>query len=277
MSVVQITNVNILEPESHFLAPYKFEITFECLSPLEDDLEFKLVYVGSADNTTLDQELDSLLVGPVPVGVNKFVFEAEAPKVDKIPNEDIVGVTVILLSCSYKEKEFVRIGYYVDNLYIDEELQANTPEVPVLDKIFRRILADKPRVTRFPINWDDPHRVEVPPVQRLDGEMCDDDDMDTDLRDGDEIVGGEDDDDEEEDELEDEDEEDEDEKGEVDLDMTEEQDEAEILSDDDDEGAVYEDDDDNMATDDAEHSRSAFGADAASYSAISTGGGMDIE
>ncbi|KAJ1892718.1 hypothetical protein LPJ66_006175, partial [Kickxella alabastrina] len=67
-------------------------------------------------------------------------------------------------------------------------------------------------------------------------------------------------------------------KGEVDLDMMEEQDEAEILSDeDDDEGAVYEDDDDNMATDDAEHSRSAFGADAASYSAISTGGGMDIE
>ncbi|ORX73759.1 anti-silencing protein [Linderina pennispora] len=117
MSVVNITNVTILEPQGHFMDPYKFEITFECLSQLDDDLEFKLVYVGSAENTTLDQELDSLLVGPVPVGVNKFVFEADAPQVHKLPKEDIIGVTVILLTCSYKTKEFVRIGYYVDNAY----------------------------------------------------------------------------------------------------------------------------------------------------------------
>ncbi|KAJ2838200.1 Histone chaperone asf1, partial [Coemansia erecta] len=168
MSVVKITNVNILEPESHFLASYKFEITFECLSQLDDDLEFKLIYVSSPENKKLDQELDSLLVGPVPVGVNKFVFEADAPKVDRIPKEDIIGVTVILLSCSYKEKEFVRIGYYVDNMYTDEELQANPPESPLLDRIFRRILADKPRVTRFPINWDDPHKIEDVPAQKVD-------------------------------------------------------------------------------------------------------------
>ncbi|KAJ2721356.1 Histone chaperone asf1 [Coemansia sp. Benny D115] len=190
MSVVQITNVNILEPETHFLAPYKFEITFECLSNLDDDLEFKLIYVSSADNTSLDQELDSLLVGPVPIGVNKFVFEADAPKPEKIPKEDVTGVTVILLSCSYKEKEFVRIGYYVDNMYNDEELQNNPPEVPLLDRIVRRVLADKPRVTRFPINWDDPQKTELPPVQQVDEEMDGNED---------EIVGGEEDEEEEED------------------------------------------------------------------------------
>ncbi|KAI9502909.1 histone chaperone ASF1, partial [Coemansia spiralis] len=166
MSVVRILNVNVPEPKSHFLAPYRLEVTFECLSPLDDvDLEFKIVYVGSAENTTMDQELDSLLVGPVPVGVNKFEFVADAPQVEKIPKEDLVGVTVILLTCSYKDKEFERIGYYVDNAYVDEELQQNPPEAPVLDRIYRNILADKPRVTRFPINWDDPHKVEAPPAQ----------------------------------------------------------------------------------------------------------------
>lgn len=39
------------------------------------DLEFKLIYVGSAETETHDQVLESLLVGPVPVGVNKFVLE----------------------------------------------------------------------------------------------------------------------------------------------------------------------------------------------------------
>lgn len=39
------------------------------------DLEFKLVYVGSADDESYDQTLETLAVGPVPVGVSKFVFE----------------------------------------------------------------------------------------------------------------------------------------------------------------------------------------------------------
>ncbi|VDP93843.1 unnamed protein product [Echinostoma caproni] len=39
------------------------------------DLEWKLVYVSSAYNASLDQTLDSILVGPVPVGRHQFLFE----------------------------------------------------------------------------------------------------------------------------------------------------------------------------------------------------------
>lgn len=39
------------------------------------DLEWKLIYVGSAESEMYDQELDDIMVGPVPVGVNKFVFQ----------------------------------------------------------------------------------------------------------------------------------------------------------------------------------------------------------
>jgi histone chaperone ASF1 len=38
-------------------------------------LEFKIVYVGSAEDDRYDQVLDSIMVGPVPVGINKFVFQ----------------------------------------------------------------------------------------------------------------------------------------------------------------------------------------------------------
>lgn len=64
-------------------------------------------------------------MGPVPEGRHKFLFEAPAPDHTKIPVTDIVGVTVILLTCAYKNKEFLRVGYYVSNEYETTELQVS--------------------------------------------------------------------------------------------------------------------------------------------------------
>lgn len=88
------------------------------------------------------------------MGVNKFLFEADPPNTARIPGSDILGVTVILLSCTYDDREFVRVGYYVNNEYVDPAMNEEPPAKPVLDKLRRNILADKPRVTRFQIKWD---------------------------------------------------------------------------------------------------------------------------
>merc|ERR1712230_141411 len=101
MSVVSLLGVKILNNPAPFTAPYEFEITFECLEQLREDLEWKLTYVGSATSAEHDQELDSLLVGPIPIGVNKFIFEADPPNLSRLPSSEIIGVTVILLTCSY--------------------------------------------------------------------------------------------------------------------------------------------------------------------------------
>jgi histone chaperone ASF1 len=100
-----------------------------------------------------DQELDSLLVGPIPIGVNKFVFAADSPDTKRIPDAEVLGVTVILLTCAYAGREFVRVGYYVNNEYDSEEMNADPPSKPILDRVRRNILAEKPRVTRFAIKW----------------------------------------------------------------------------------------------------------------------------
>ncbi|RMZ70271.1 histone chaperone asf1 [Pyrenophora seminiperda CCB06] len=158
---------------ARFDEPYEFEITFECLEQLQKainkkaDLEWKLTYVGSATSNEFDQELDSVFVGPLPVGVNKFQFRADPPNLSRIPNSEIIGVTVILLSCSYEEREFVRVGYYVNNEYTDEALALDPPTKPVIEKVQRQILAEKPRVTRFAIKWDSEESAppEFPPEQ----------------------------------------------------------------------------------------------------------------
>lgn len=64
-----------------------------------------------------------------------------------------MGVTVLLLTCSYIGQEFVRIGYYVNNDYDDEQLREEPPPKVLIDRVQRNILSDKPRVTKFPINF----------------------------------------------------------------------------------------------------------------------------
>lgn len=100
-----------------------------------------------------DQELDTLLVGPIPIGVNKFIFQADPPNTSRIPDAEIIGVTVILLTCAYDGREFVRVGYYVNNEYDSVELTNDPPAKPILERVLRNVLAEKPRVTRFAIKW----------------------------------------------------------------------------------------------------------------------------
>ena len=81
-------------------------------------------------------------------------IQADPPDIAKIPADDAVGVTVVLITASYREQEFVRVGYYVTNEYEDMELRENPPQEPQFDKLVRAIAANEPRVTKFKINWD---------------------------------------------------------------------------------------------------------------------------
>lgn len=157
MARVVVTNVEVLDNPSKFTNPFQFEVIFDCIAPgITGELEWKLIYVGSAEDDKYDQELDSILVGPVEVGTNKFVFQAPAPDPSHIPEKDLLEVTVILLTCSYLDQEFIRIGYYVNNDYGDNKLLSeNPPTKPSVNDIWRHILADQPRVTRIQINWNE--------------------------------------------------------------------------------------------------------------------------
>uniref|UniRef100_A0A915PVN8 Uncharacterized protein n=1 Tax=Setaria digitata TaxID=48799 RepID=A0A915PVN8_9BILA len=133
--------------------PFKLEITFECYEPLADDLDWELVYVGSGESNAYDQILDSILVGPVVEGRHKFIFEADGPDPSKIPESEIVGVTVLLLKCRYMEQEFINIGWFIATEYTDPEFQEEPPTSPVLEKLQRRVCTDDVRVTTFAIKW----------------------------------------------------------------------------------------------------------------------------
>lgn len=59
-----------------------------------------------------------------------FIEQADAPNTGLIPESDAVGVTVVLITCTYRGQEFIRIGYYVNNEYTDPDLRENPPVKP---------------------------------------------------------------------------------------------------------------------------------------------------
>ena len=98
------------------------------------------------------------------------IIKADPPNTAKIPADDAVGVTVVLITASYRDQEFVRVGYYVNNEYEDPELREEPPTEPNFNKLCRTIATEQPRVTKFKINWDSAtastaNPTEEPPVQ----------------------------------------------------------------------------------------------------------------
>ena len=152
---------------------------------------WKITYVGSAESNAYDQVLEEVAVGPIVVGTYEFILEASAPDAETIPASDLVGITVVLVTCSYmgqnpEPKEFIRVGakthhqlsapprdartqltfaphilfagYYVNIEYEDQELRDNPPARPLahLHNLSRHVVDDQPRVTKFHVLFDEP-------------------------------------------------------------------------------------------------------------------------
>ncbi|KAF0916847.1 hypothetical protein E2562_014595, partial [Oryza meyeriana var. granulata] len=146
---IKNTNFRLKETVLQLMSTRNFLISscsasFLELLPTFTNLEWKLIYVGSAEDENYDQLLENVLVGPVNVGTYRFVLQADPPDPSKIREEDIIGVTVLLLTCSYMGQEFIRVGYYVNNDYDDEQLREEPPMKLLIDRVQRNILADKP-------------------------------------------------------------------------------------------------------------------------------------
>ena len=155
MASINILNIKPKTTLNKFTDPFSFEIIFEVLSQITKEMEWKMIYIGSAEDKKYDQILEAVeIVGPFQLGSMEFELVGDAPDISKIPESVILGVTAIILCCSYNNQEFFRCGYYLNNLYDNEQMNLNPPEKVDKDHIIRSLLADKPRITRFDIDWD---------------------------------------------------------------------------------------------------------------------------
>ena len=69
---------NVALPQMTSNAVFELAIITKKICHPGTDLEWKLIYVGSAEDETYDQLLESVLVGPVNVGNYRFVLQVPA-------------------------------------------------------------------------------------------------------------------------------------------------------------------------------------------------------
>ena len=154
MSSVNVLNIVPKNPITKFTDQFSFNILIEVLAELKKEIEWKMVYITS-ENQNYDQILNDIEIDPPnQLGQMKFVFEGDAPDITKIPENDVIGVAAILLCCSYNGKEFFRCGYYLNITYDNEEMNINMPEKINVEHLVRNMLADKPRIVKYEIDWE---------------------------------------------------------------------------------------------------------------------------
>uniref|UniRef100_A0A8C9HL50 Histone chaperone asf1-like n=1 Tax=Piliocolobus tephrosceles TaxID=591936 RepID=A0A8C9HL50_9PRIM len=157
MSEVNVTKVVVNNPICDILDPFVFTIEFEALNKLEADLEWKIFYISAVNNeeeNNDDIELDNIFLGPIERGVMMFDYAVNPPDYNNMDADRVLGLQAILISANYKEKEFIRIAYYMNAFYKDIELREKPPLIPQYDKICRHIFVDNPRIVKFSIPWD---------------------------------------------------------------------------------------------------------------------------
>lgn len=175
--IVEVLNVEVLNNPAPVASPIQFQISFECSQAgLKEDIEWQMIHTVHADGANLDTELDAILVGPVMVGKNKFIFEVPPPDIRKIPRHELLDLTGLVLVGKYNDQTFIRVGYYTRvefpfELPLDEQQRPILPTTINYDQLIRNIASDKPRVTRYIIPWDE-EVDDVVKIEQLGLEEC---------------------------------------------------------------------------------------------------------
>uniref|UniRef100_A0A0N4ZMR6 Histone chaperone asf1 n=1 Tax=Parastrongyloides trichosuri TaxID=131310 RepID=A0A0N4ZMR6_PARTI len=152
-SLISVTSVELTNNPAPFNDKLHFSITFNCVEAINKPLSFDIVYIGCPNDTEHDQVLDTITVPEVTVGNHTVTVEVDPPVADKIPKDDFVGVTAIMLKAFYNGQLFNKISWYCVIEYTDPELMENKPENPIIEKLQRRVIFDEPRNVIYNIKW----------------------------------------------------------------------------------------------------------------------------
>ena len=72
MAQVHINNIQVRNNPGQVLDPFSFDITFECFSQLPGTFDWKIIYIGSPNNSNFDQIIDQFEMENLSPGVNQF-------------------------------------------------------------------------------------------------------------------------------------------------------------------------------------------------------------
>lgn len=152
--LVQLLELELLgDNPGSYCAPLKWRVRVESSQALSEPLSISFVWVGSSTSSDYDQVLDNFSVGPLSEGITEFELECDAPNPEDVPRDELLGLTILIISFQFKSQEFLRVAYYTQTAYLDPALHLNPPLEPCKEALGRFVAMPQPAVTATPINW----------------------------------------------------------------------------------------------------------------------------
>lgn len=154
--LIQLLELELMSPNpAGYATELKWRMRLEVLDELRFPVSVSFVWVGSAASSDHDQMLDEFDVGPFPVGSNEFFLDCSPPNPRAVPSDDLLGVTVLLITFAYNGDQFLKVGYYVQVAYFDDDLNAKATTQKIhFDMLGRNLLMTRPAITPSAIEWD---------------------------------------------------------------------------------------------------------------------------
>lgn len=156
MQKVRVTNIVVSDPVAPFASKIRLQFFLNASGALNEELEFKIVYVGSAESPAFDQLLEDVMISVKSEGNMSFEVAAEGPDYKQIPSvNDLLGMSAIIIVGLFKNNEFFRCSFFVNNTYTEELTEEFNEKNFNIEKVKREIITEKPRVILTEIDWSD--------------------------------------------------------------------------------------------------------------------------
>lgn len=149
MYPIEILYIKVLNNFCNINSLFIFEVLYEIKYNLETDFHINVIYITSPLEKKNDQELELFTLPAKKIGKFKVILKIQPPNYNNFKLEELMEVTVILLTVSYQKTELIRIGYYLNNEIVFRNDADETNSIKN-ENIIRKILSDKPRITYFP-------------------------------------------------------------------------------------------------------------------------------
>lgn len=145
---ISVEQVNVVSVESKFYDEIVFDVEIECFERISTYTKWEVVYASTT--TVQDQILTTVYVGPIEIGVNRFVIKSPPPDISKFSDFNDYCFSLVMLKAYYDEQEFIRISYYATHTYT--EGQTSISDIN-LNEAERKIEVDRALVKKSKIKW----------------------------------------------------------------------------------------------------------------------------
>lgn len=114
--MIEVTSVKVLQKTENFLHPFKFELVFtneEFIS--NNELEWRIIYGGSAKSQNFDQVLFAESFGPFQSGEHNITLCSSSVDPHKLPAEEFQKDPsgVLFLLGYFRRRQIFQVGFYV--------------------------------------------------------------------------------------------------------------------------------------------------------------------